>query len=64
MIYLFIGAYLLPAAIGLLRLWFDKVNQGFKHFITFGYWALVPIWNLVLLYFIILELNAKFKAKK
>lgn len=57
-------AYAVPALISALRLWFDKDTDSFKKYLRYCWWALCPVWNLVLTYFVILEIRDKFRKKK
>jgi hypothetical protein len=54
--------YLLPTILCLLRLIFDKETVSIKKFMFYGYWAFVPIFNLIMVWFMILEFRDNFKA--
>lgn len=54
-------AYAVPTLISALRLWFDEETTSFKKYLLYYYWAFMPVWNLVLTYFVILELRDKLR---
>lgn len=54
-------AYAVPTLISALRLWFDKETTSFKKYLLYCGWAFMPVWNLVLTWFVLLELRDKLK---
>lgn len=54
-------AYAVPALISALRLWFDKETTSFKKYLLYCGWAFMPVWNLVLTWFVILEMRDKLR---
>ena len=56
--------YVIPSIAGLIRLWNDpETNDSLRNYLKFFYWALVPIFNLVLLYFMLREFKIKVFGK-
>jgi hypothetical protein len=47
--------YAVPTLISALRLWFDKETTSFKKYLLYCGWAFMPVWNLVLTYFVFRE---------
>lgn len=58
-----IFAYVLPSIVGTLRLSFDKCTKTWKDFFRYFWFGLIPGYNLVLFFFVILELRAWLKTK-
>jgi hypothetical protein len=50
-----------PTLISALRLWFDKETTSFKKYLLYCGWAFMPVWNLVLTWFVFLEFRDKLK---
>jgi len=56
-----IFAYALPSLIGFVRLLRDEKTKSLKHFLAYWFYAFIPIYNLVLTYFVVLELRDAIK---
>ena len=48
--------WLVPSLISAVRLWVDKDRGTVKEYLAYVWWAIVPVWNLVLIYFVIKEI--------
>lgn len=47
--------WVVPSVVGFLRLFFDKERGSIKFFFTYCWWAFIPFWNIILVYFVIKE---------
>ena len=56
-----IFAYAAPSLIGFVRLLRDEKTKSLKHFLAYWFYAFIPIYNIVLTYFVVLELRDAIK---
>ena len=58
---IFIFAYAAPTVIAFVRLLLDEKTKSLSHFANFWIFAFIPVYNVILTYFVALELRDAIK---